>query len=99
MRHTTCKCGAIEWAITHKNAKPIPIDVGTNPKGNLVVVTSAVDGTKTVRTLTKAELEPALFGGEGPRYMPHHATCPKVAQFRRPNLRVRSPRATRPPTS
>lgn len=85
MRHSNCDgCGAtIEWALTHKNRRPIPLDPGTNTAGNLAVVFTSEDGTKVVRVIPKAEREQDGLWPNEPRYMPHHATCPEVEQFRR----------------
>jgi hypothetical protein len=92
VRHTICsepECSAtIEWALTHKNRKPIPLDVGTNPEGNLAVVFSTDDGTKVVRVVPKAEREAEGLWPSEPRYMPHHATCVAATTFRRTVERI-----------
>lgn len=68
-----CKsCGAaIEWAVS-VNKRPMPVNVGAHPGGNLVVV----EGVARRRTDAdiKAGLEPRIS---------HHATCPQAATWRK----------------
>lgn len=70
----------IEWARTDKNDRWTPINAEPDPAGNLVVVDVMPNGTKRVRTLANAE-QGGLFAET--RYMPHHATCSSVGQFRK----------------
>jgi hypothetical protein len=69
-------CGAeVLWIHTSATNALIPLNVEPDPKGNVVIR----DG-KAV-TLKKDDLFDSLVDGE--KYMPHHATCPKVAEFRK----------------
>jgi len=70
-RCTSCD-GRILWARTPKG-KLIPLDPLPDPRGNMVL-----EGT-TARVATAAD-----FPLDGPRYMPHWATCPDGEYFRRP---------------
>lgn len=67
-----CKgCGAeIIWAITKANEKPIPLDP---PVKMMVEVGRKAVGPHYGEMIVSME----------DVYMPHHATCPKGAQFRR----------------
>jgi hypothetical protein len=64
-------CGApITWAITDQG-KRMPLDAEPNPAGNVrLTLTNAV-------VLRKDEVY------DGPRFMPHWATCPNADQHRR----------------
>lgn len=73
---TTCVCGEqILWAET-TNLKMMPLNLEPNPAGNAILhpghkvhIIGPPDRAKPeVRTL---------------RYMPHHATCTRVEEFRR----------------
>lgn len=72
-----CKrCPArIIWART-VNDKPIPVDEAEDSKGNIVLV-QVGDGVRSYVVRSDAD-----FPGE-PRHMPHHATCPAAASFRK----------------
>ena len=65
-------CGAaIVWAHTAKG-KAMPLDAKPRADGNVVLE----DGVATVL----GPLE--LLAAKGPRYMPHHATCPQGKDWR-----------------
>jgi hypothetical protein len=67
------------WVRTEKR-KMMPLDYEPNPKGNIVLI----DGL--AHTLKKGEMDEGGFGcfnADLVRYMPHHATCAKVALFRK----------------
>lgn len=70
-------CGAnILWVRTAATGSLMPLDAIPVPDGNVVIkdgVAHALNG----RDL----FEPML---DGPRYMPHHATCPEAAKHRKP---------------
>lgn len=68
-------CGApLLWVYTVAG-NLMPLDAEPNEKGYVVLV----DGkAHTIRN----DLFDAMLP-EGPRYMPHHATCPNAAQHRR----------------
>jgi hypothetical protein len=72
------KCDAeIEWAITSKNGKPIPLDVGRHrAQPNLVI--SGSRATQHGMTPVVSVVKP----GEGER-VSHWATCPEAEAFRR----------------
>lgn len=54
------------WAITEKNRRRIPVDLGPNPQGNLIVVGQAG------RNPLVRKVEP---GTDPATYMPHFASC------------------------
>lgn len=78
------KCGSIRcdavifWAVT-RNHKAMPINADPVPDGNAVITTSADGRRVEVEVLTPIE---AMLR-EGDKYMPHHATCPDAAYYRR----------------
>lgn len=75
----TCKkCPAqILWCKTPKG-KWIPVDVEPNVAGNLRLENGAGPDGETVATVV------GLFDeSECVLYMPHHATCPNVGEFRK----------------
>lgn len=68
-------CGAaILWVRTAATNSLMPLDAEPNPKGNVVIK----DGL--AHTLNGSLFEPML---DGERYMPHHATCPHAAKYRK----------------
>lgn len=82
----------IRWAVT-ANGKLQPLDRDPDPKGNVVLLDELVFVAKRgvhnrSHVLTKAELEPSLLADDRPRYMPHHATCPNVEEFRKPKAKA-----------
>lgn len=65
-------CGqTIVWAMTEAG-KRMPLDIEPNPDGNMTLILAGV------LVARKAQLDET-------RYMPHHATCPEVGQFRKRN--------------
>lgn len=78
---STCTgCGKeIEWALTEKNARRIPLDPGCSIAGNLLGVEYTAGGTLVVATITP-HTDPAAR-------VPHFATCTK-----KPKRRPRSKR-------
>lgn len=81
------KCDApILWVAT-VNGKMQPLDREPNEDGNIRLTPNFRPTDKGVlqecKVITKAERE-SLFPPEGPRYMPHHATCPFAQEFRKP---------------
>lgn len=75
-----CKCGAqLRWAVT-ASGKRMPLDFEPDPAGN-VHLTDAGQGRKIAVVLGPLDRE--LFAEDAPLYMPHHATCPNVEEFRR----------------
>jgi hypothetical protein len=79
----------ILWAVTQKSGTPQPLDYEPNPEGNIVLVpgeTVTLRGAVApmCRVVTKLDRETGLFDTDAPAiYMPHHATCPDAARFRR----------------
>lgn len=68
---------AIDWVRTAKG-RPMPLDPGPNPDGNVVLVHGqAVVLSPAALALAKEQ------GDDRPRYMPHWATCPNRAQHRK----------------
>lgn len=61
----------MEWAEWEASGKPVPLDVGVAPKGNLVVIAGKVRGFTD---------EDARLGRD--RRISHFATCPDAAQHR-----------------
>jgi hypothetical protein len=82
----SCKAPLL-WATSEANRKPIPLDRDPNPEGNVVLVDASFTrgavhiSEKVARVLGPLELA-ALDAGTN-RFMPHHATCPNVKDFRR----------------
>lgn len=81
---TPCRaCGEpMTWAITEAGRR-MPLNVGPDPKGNVVLTGTTVRGVPRCRVLKKAELDAGnLFDGPSadPRYMPHKATCQPKAR-------------------
>ena len=67
-------CNAdIEWAEWAESGKPVPLDVGAKPNGNLVVI-----GGKVRRYAP----EDAKLARD--RRVSHFATCPDRDQWRKP---------------
>lgn len=82
------ECGApLRWAVT-KNGKLQPLNHDPDPAGNVVLTDEIILVPRRgphfrSKVLTKAELAQGdMFAPELERYMPHHATCPKVEAFR-----------------
>jgi hypothetical protein len=68
-------CGAsIVWQVTARG-KRMPLDAVPRPDGNVVVDT--IGGRPVARLVTSGEVI------VGDRYMPHHATCPQSAEWKR----------------
>jgi hypothetical protein len=65
---------AIFWAITEAKGKLQPIDAKPVDAGNLVV-----ERRGSVYYAHVVD----LFDKPGPRFMPHHATCPDVEDWKR----------------
>jgi hypothetical protein len=63
----------IRWERT-KSGKAIPLDVEPNDGGNVVLV----DGVAQVL----GPIDVALLAADAVRYMPHHATCASVDEWR-----------------
>lgn len=62
------RCGKpVQWAITQKNGRPIPLDPGQTDKGNLIGAGQNGHGKLIVR-----KIDP----GDPAARMPHAATCP-----------------------
>lgn len=89
LAHVGSVCSAcarpILWAVTAKG-KFQPLDPEPDDAGNLRLLEEWVATRKgalqrVVVVKPGATLE---FGDTGERWMPHHATCPNVEQFRRP---------------
>lgn len=75
MNTSPCRgCGRpVIWAIT-ENGKRMPVDPDPVPGGNVELVQVSDRTHAIVRTT------PSKFAG---LRMPHHATCPNVADFRK----------------
>ena len=75
MKKANCKsCGAaILWAQTPKG-KWIPLDAEPSPEGQMFINCIGLAARLSAEELT-AFLEN--------RYMPHHATCPNAASYRK----------------
>lgn len=75
-RNECSACGApIRWERTEKG-KAMPLNQEPDPKGNVILKPYA-DGMRA-HILHKDEADLP-----GTRFMPHHATCEKVGEFRR----------------
>lgn len=79
MAASTCRaCDApIRWARTAANDRAIPLDLEPNEAGNVLLDSDGrahVLGSDRTLPLWLAHL------ADSPRYMPHHATCPKWAK-------------------
>jgi hypothetical protein len=73
-----CKAPLL-WARTEATGKGIPLDAESHPDGNVVFVREgARDVARVLGPLEVAALDPDVE-----RFMPHHATCPNVGEFRR----------------
>lgn len=82
-----CSCGAeLLWVAT-RNGKMQPLNAEPEPTGNVQMVepmsfrSTPRGALRQSRVLPKAELE-GMLPIEGDRFMPHHATCPDVQQYR-----------------
>jgi hypothetical protein len=77
---STCRaCGApIRWERTEARGKAIPLDRDPVDAGNAILIRHGA--RDVVRVLGPLELE--LLEADVVRYMPHHATCPDVDEFR-----------------
>lgn len=69
----------IRWARTAKGGKAIPLDLEPAETGNVVLEENAGLGqAPTAHVVGKNGLPLELAHlADAPRYMPHHATCPK----------------------
>lgn len=85
---TRAKCRACDapiiWAVTERG-KAMPLDADPDPAGNVIMTGANKVGSNghagpEIKVLGNTA---DMFGGEPEvRYMPHHATCPEVEQFR-----------------
>lgn len=65
-------CGAeIRWALTEAGRR-IPLDAVPDPAGNIELVKA---GARVIGP-------PGMLPDDRVRWMPHHATCPNVSDFR-----------------
>lgn len=65
-------CGArIGWVRTAANGKLMPLDPDPHPAGNVELYT-----LDTGQLVARVHGQPELLHPDGPRYMPHQATCP-----------------------
>lgn len=78
---TSCSA-RILWAIT-VNKRPIPLDLPPRADGN-IRLTGATVTAYNKRRGPECEVitNGSLFDDDGPRYYPHHATCPNADQWR-----------------
>ncbi len=78
-KSTICKaCGAqLQWCVTANKGRDQPLNRDPDPSGNVVLGLPLVRGVPTGRVVALSQ--PV----RGERYMPHHATCPESARFRR----------------
>lgn len=67
---------AVVWCRTAAG-KWIPVDAKPNPEGNLVLRESLQAASPKIAVVVNLFTDPELE-----RYMPHHATCPDVEDFR-----------------
>lgn len=76
-------CNAdIIWAVTAGN-KSIPLDAVPNPEGNVALTGNIIDGAGGRRGPECRVIgPPGMFEDGVIRFMPHHATCPQVDDFR-----------------
>lgn len=66
------QCDAtVEWVTTERNSKPMPLDVGTDPAGNVVMVPTPAG--PRARVFGRGR-EPDV---PGDRRISHYATCPR----------------------
>lgn len=79
---STCRsCGRpIVWTKT-QTGKNSPVDPDPVPDGNLVLVSSTVDGKVHFEQFA---YRPEAHNAERKRYRSHFATCPNAKQHRRP---------------
>lgn len=71
----------IRWVLTKTNGKLQPVDPDPDPEGNLLVVGYS-GPARTPVVVVEPPGQEALGLAEETRYMPHHATCPDVQEFR-----------------
>jgi len=87
-KHTVCPCGAhMLWAVSI-NGKPQPFDAEPSEKGNVVLQHVEEGKPPVARVIPAAELAKlralATSTGEVLKlFVAHHATCPRVAEFKR----------------
>jgi hypothetical protein len=81
----TCRsCGAeVRWVITAGEGKEMPIDVVPVENGNLEVVGRAQNryGAEVAKVACRNPGELSML--DGVRFVPHFATCPDAADWRR----------------
>lgn len=80
----TCSgCGEpILWAVT-RNGRPIPLNAAPDITGNVALTGATRESSSGRRGPECNVVGPVgLFDDGIERYMPHHATCEKVEQFR-----------------
>lgn len=77
-RGSSCRA---EILFAHTGKKAMPVDPQPHPDGNVRLIPStAGDGRTIYRAEVLGPLEVQL--ADEPLYMPHHATCPDVDDFR-----------------
>ena len=74
----------IEWAVTSKLGKKMPLDVGFFGDGTIVVIGTAPGGMPLVLIVSKADLDLAREHGTIQLRRSHFATCPDAPTWRRP---------------
>lgn len=79
----------IEWGVTTKTGRPIPLDLTTSPEGNIAVVGVAPKGQPLVMVLTPEELARAKQYGTPALYTTHFVTCPDATKWRHDQQRKR----------
>ena len=68
-----CKgCKAPIWWARRANGKAQPLDRTPHPDGNVVIENGLL-----------VQFQPLIHDDGRERFMPHHATCPNVADFRK----------------
>ena len=85
MKTTPCKgCGKpILWVATEKGSR-MPLDPEPVESGKVIIHMGPQMGQETAHTESRAETEQRLKAIEPAArvaFMPHHATCPKAADF------------------
>lgn len=75
----------IFWATTAKSGAPMPLDFEDTFEGNVRLErTSVRNGLYETRAVVLGPIELELARAEGETlYMPHHATCPQGAEWKR----------------
>lgn len=82
MSHCRSCHAPIRWAITIQG-NYMPLDAEPDPAGNVLLTGRRVQGKDGYYEEVQVDSGPGLFDDGRQRFMPHHATCPQGAEWRR----------------